>query len=103
MSYSLEDTYTPTVQYFKTWGTSDAVLYAASPNGSPDSEGYVAEFALTPWGKEGSPAFDWFNGRLGLQYTGYTQFDGQREGASANNTIYLSLWWAIDPFTPFAK
>ncbi len=91
------------MQYFKTWGTSDAGLYAASPSGSPDSKGYVAEVALAPWGKEGSPAFDWFNGRLALQYVGYREFDGERAGASANNTVFLSLWFALDPFTPFAK
>ena len=33
--------------------------------------------------------------RLGLQYTGYTEFNGTSVGASANNTLFLYAWFAI--------
>jgi len=99
ISYSFQNSWTPTVQLFKTWGSKDAALYPASASGSPDSAGYVAELAYVPLGKPGSPAFDWFNGRIALQYVGYTKFEGSSSHASDNNTLFLNLWVAIDPFT----
>jgi len=100
ISYSYQNTWTPYFQLFKTWGSSDAALYPNSVNGSPNSAGYVAELGWVPWGKPDSPALDWFNGRLSLQYTGYTEFEGTSSHASDNNTLMLHLWMAIDPLTP---
>lgn len=93
VSYSYQDTYTPTVQYFHTWGSADANLWSTGANGSPNSDGFLFELALVPFDKPGSPTSSWvaYNTRLELQYTAYTKFDGTRSGASGHNTIFLDL------------
>ena len=98
VSYSYEDTYTPTAQYFRTWGTTDANQWNTT-SGSPNSEGFVMELAYVPFGKPDSPVMSWFayNSRLELQYTAYTQFDGARSGASNHNTIFLDLGIILSP------
>jgi hypothetical protein len=77
-------------QYFQTTGTSDAGLYGGSPN----SRGWNWEIAYVPSGKLGSWFPTYFNARLSLQYTAYTELDGTSAHASANNTLYLLLWLA---------
>ena len=42
-----------------------------------------------------APGWPWFNMRLGLQYTWYTEFSGTSVGASANNTLFLYAWFAM--------
>ena len=91
-SYSFGATITPSVQYFRTWGTADANFYSL-PNGSPNSAGFISEIAYVPWGKPDSP-IQWGNIRLALQYVTYTEFNGTSHGASKNNAVYLSLWLA---------
>jgi hypothetical protein len=78
-----------TVGYFNTWGTTDALRYAASPAGSPKSDGFVAELSLLPW----------LNTRFELQYVFYNNFDGASKNydgsgrnAHDNNTLYLLSW-----------
>ena len=93
VSYSYKNTWTPTVQLFRTWGTPDPLRYA---NGSPDSSGVVAEVAYTPYGKVSSSQW-WWNMRWAVQYVAYREFDGLKRGASANNTLFLSLWVAMSP------
>ena len=95
VSYSYEATYTPSLQYFNTHGSNTA-------NGSPNSQGYIVELGYVPFGKPDSP-LPWVNGRLALQYMGYTEFDGTSSHASDNNTIFLNLWLALDPIAPFTK
>jgi len=92
VSYSIAATVTPTIQYFQTTGTTDTA-YWGTPNGSPNSSGFVAEIAYSPWGKPDSP-ISWANIRFAVQYVDYTRFDGQTHGASANNALYLSVWAA---------
>jgi hypothetical protein len=92
-SYSFGATVTPTLQYFRTSGTADAVQFNTA-NGRPNSSGVVAEVAYVPWGKPDSP-IQFLNLRLAVQYIAYTEFDGTTHGASANNTLYLSLWGAL--------
>lgn len=100
-SYSYDSTYTPSLQYFKTTGSGDATYWNSSTGlASPNSEGFVAELAYVPFGKQDSP-LPWVNGRLALQYTAYTQFDGTTSHASDNNTLMLNLWLALDPVAPF--
>ena len=77
--------------WFLTSGTADPVLYApasvsGSANGSPRSEGYIANFSYWPVQ----------NVDLSFQYTGYSRFnggatnyDGSGRNASDNNTAYL--------------
>ncbi len=79
---------------FTTTGDSDPLLYGAgavtgSANGSPNSTGYIAQISFMPW----------LNTRLGLQYVGYTKFngastnyDGAGRNASDNNTLYIMTW-----------
>jgi len=80
--------------FFSTTGSADADLYPAdalegSATGSPNSSGYVLQLSFMPW----------LNTRLGLQYVGYTKFngastnyDGAGRDASDNNALYLMTW-----------
>jgi len=100
VTYAIEDTYVPTLQYFRTTGTNDPGLYTNSLNGSPNSEGYTVDLAYVPFGKSDSPGFNWGNMRLALQYTGYTEFNGEYRHASDNNTLFLNLWVIGAPLVP---
>jgi hypothetical protein len=74
-----------------TEGTTDALLYpqgaiTGSANGDPRSSGFSANLSYWPLQ----------NLDLGVQYTGYTRFngtktnyDGLARNASDNNTVYL--------------
>jgi hypothetical protein len=81
------------VGYFRTTGSSDALLYAPAPvkgaSFSPDTNGYILEVNYLPW----------LNTKLQAQYTGYSKFNGQKtnydgsgRNASNNNTMYLLVW-----------
>jgi hypothetical protein len=84
-----------TGQYFSTWGTPDALLFAGNPNFSPNTNGWIAEIAYIPFISSQAPGWPWFNMRLGVQYTAYTEFNGTSVGASANNTLFLYAWLAM--------
>jgi len=94
-----------TVAYFSTTGSTDTTLYPAtavldngqnagvvtSANGSPDTRGWIAEVNYLPW----------LNVKISAQYTAYNKFngagsnyDGLGRSASANDTLYLLLWFA---------
>ena len=92
VSYSIGATVTPTIQYFQTTGSTNA-NYWTTPNGSPNSNGVIAEIAYVPWGKPDS-FISWGNVRFAAQYITYFHFNGTTAGASANNTLYLSVWFA---------
>ena len=92
VSYSIGATVTPTIQYFQTTGTTD-MAYWGTPNGSPNSSGFIAEIAYVPWGKPDS-LISWGNVRLAVQYVNYFSFDGSSHAASANNALYFSVWAA---------
>jgi hypothetical protein len=80
-----------TFGWFDTEGTVDPLLYAqsavsGSANGNPRGAGYIGNFSFWPMQ----------NLQLGLQYTGYTRFngasmnyDGAGRNASGNNAVYL--------------
>jgi len=105
--YAYQQTYAVTLAYFDTWGNSNEALYApgawfGSANGSPDSRGYIVQLECIPFGKFTSLARPWLNVRFGLQYTGYTRFnggttdyDGAGHSAHDNNTLFLFVWLAI--------
>jgi hypothetical protein len=101
VSYSFRDTWTPSIQVFKTTGSNDPALWGTS-NGSPDSRGYVAELAYVPWGKAKSP-LPWLNLRLAVQYVSYAEFDGTTRGSSMNDTLYVNFWVAGAPFYSLEK
>jgi hypothetical protein len=83
--------------YFDTRGSTDAGLYAPDPvdgsaSGSPKTNGFIGEVDFNPWE----------NTRLGVQYTGYsnfnggkTDYDGSGRNASGNNTLYAFTWLAF--------
>jgi hypothetical protein len=90
-----------TIGYFSTTGSTDTGLYPApsagvpgvttSANGSPNTRGWITEVDYLPW----------LNTKFSVQYTAYTKFngggtnyDGAGRNASANNTLYLLLWFS---------
>ena len=99
--YSFDNTWTPAVQLFRTTGSSDRRFFR-TPNGSPNTDGYVLELAFTPWGKNDSPV-RWANFRLNARYVGYPRFNGRTAGASDNNTLLLGATAAFAPFGPLVK
>ncbi len=86
-----------TLGYFSTTGDADAALRPAeavggSANGSPNSDGAIAELDWMPW----------LNTRLAVQYVWYDKFNGGKTGydgfgrkASDNNALYLLAWFAF--------
>ena len=92
VSYWYQHKYGVTLGYFNVQGSSDPLQYTNSASGSPNSNGYVAEFnyMIRPY---------W---RLGLQYTGYLKYmgatnnyDGNGRNARDNNIAYLYTWVAF--------
>ena len=94
VEYHFGTRYTATGGFFNTTGTTDRVLFAQAPvlgsaSGSPSTTGYIVEG-------------DWWpqqNFKLGLQYAGYTRFngmgtnyDGAGRKASANNAVFVVLF-----------
>jgi hypothetical protein len=96
LAYGNKNRVVLTGQYFNTWGSSDPTLYSTlASTYSPNSAGYIAEIAYIPFIDSQAPGWPWFNLRLGLQYVGYTKYDGTNVGASANNALYLYAWIAM--------
>jgi hypothetical protein len=90
-----------TVEGFNTWGSQDALLYAANSTLRPDSTGAIFQIDGTPWGDGGSPLGPRFNMRVGIQYTAYARFNGAGQNfdglggnASDNNTFRVFTWIA---------
>jgi len=93
VSYSRDNTWTPTLQVFSVRGAPDPTLAPTAAK----SSGVLAEIAFTPWGKPNSPVY-WANARFAVQYIAYSELNGQRSHASDNNTLYLNVWMAMAPF-----
>lgn len=82
------------LQYFKTKGSTDELLYnmgdalMGSATGSPNTKGWIAELNYLPL----------HNVKLALRYTAYQQFNGAStnyvpgRSASDNNNLYLMGW-----------
>lgn len=107
-SYHYDKTYGITLGLFDVRGNKDQSMYNSgdpdegSIHASPNSRGYTLQADWTPFGKDSSWMAPWANVRLGLQYTGYTKFngasnnyDGFGRDASDNNTLYSFIWFAI--------
>ena len=89
-----DKTYGGALQYFVTDGTKDKLLHDGSENGSPFSDGIVAELNWLPFHKKGGPSFlPNSEVKFSLQYIFYNHFDGTSRGASANNTLFLGAWF----------
>lgn len=102
LAYGSDNRVVLTGQYFSVWGSRDNVLYAGlagcqTPDSPcvPNSDGFIAEIAYIPFSASPAPWWPWFNARIGLQYTFYNKFDGTTVGASANNTLFVHLWFAM--------
>ncbi len=100
-SWYYGETYGLTASYFDVNGSTDTTLFD-SRSGKPDTRGYILQGDWTPWGKEDSWGAPWANMRLGLQYTRYTKFlgdrtdyDGNGRDASDNDTLYAFIWMAL--------
>jgi hypothetical protein len=89
ISYSFAATVTPSIQYFRTTGTSD-LKYWATPNGSPNSDGMILEVAYVPWGKPDS-LFSNLNLRLIGQYASYFTFNGSSTNARRGDNLFFGL------------
>ena len=95
--YHIGNKYSFDVGPFAMSGTTDPILYASAPvsgsaSGSPKANGYILNASYWPVQ----------NIQLGLQYTGYlnfnglgTNYDGAGRNASANNSIYLIAWFVF--------
>jgi hypothetical protein len=93
-----------TAGYFNTWGSADPVLFAGNRTFSPNSDGWTAEIAFMPFGKNNpAPAiWPWVNAKIGVEYVWYNKFNGasmnfDNMGTNArdNNTLYAYLWAAF--------
>ena len=106
-NYTYDLTWGTALAAFDTHGDTNVALYGAAPLtgsaiGSPNSQGYVLQAEYIPFGKLQSFGHPYLNVRVGLQYTGYTKFnggttnyDGFGRNASANNTLFAFLWVII--------
>ena len=93
-NYYYKHRYGLSLGYFNTWGSTDQLLYTPDPvvgsnNGSPNSDGFVAQVSYLPW----------LNTKFVLQYTAYDKFngassnyDGSGRSASNNDTLFLLGW-----------
>jgi hypothetical protein len=107
VTWTLRQTWVAGLGYFDVTGSSDPLLYApgevdGSNAGKPDSNGYLLQLEYVPFGKLDSPYRPWMNLRVGLQYIGYSKFngassnyDGFGRSASDNNTLFLFAWAAL--------
>lgn len=87
---------------FNTTGSTDSAYFGFGTSGTPDTRGYILMLEWVPFGKKDSWARPWVNMRFGIQYTGYTRFDGGTSNydgtgrsASDNNTLFLFYWLAF--------
>jgi hypothetical protein len=71
--------------YPKQWLGVSGGYFASRNGGNPDTNGFIGEVDLNPWE----------NTRVGVQYTGYSKFDGTGTNASGNNTLFAFLWMAF--------
>ena len=96
LDYLYDKTYGAAAGYFWLDGSSDATLYADSPNGSPTSDGFVLQLNYLPFNKGTGPSF-WpkSNVKLSIQYVIYNRFNGTSQAAGDNNTLYLESWIAF--------
>lgn len=105
-SYIYDHTVSLTGGYFQLTGSPDALLYGDNFNFSPNSQGWTADLAYLPFSHGAPGPWPWFNMRIGLSYTWWTQFDGGTSdidpvqcpgcrSAKNNNTLLLYAWAAF--------
>lgn len=97
VTYLLDRTYGITGAVFNVTGDADFARFGTN-NGKPDTSGYIVELNYWP-----SFKLNWdpqMTVRFGLQYTGYTKFNGSKTNydgtlrdAKDNNTLYAYAWF----------
>jgi hypothetical protein len=92
-SYTFGTNVTPSIQYFHTANSANAVRFVW-PGARQTNAGLVAGVAFDPWPRPGSPV-RFLNLRVAAQYVAYTEFSGAPRGAAGNNALVLSLWGAL--------
>jgi len=107
VTWAYKQTWIAALGLFQITGSNDPLLYApgevdGSATGSPDSNGYLVQLEYVPFGKMDSPHRPWMNVRVGLQYIGYSKFngassnyDGFGRSASDNDTLFAFVWVAL--------
>jgi len=102
VSYYYDNTYGITLGTFNLTGDADATLYPNPINNKPGSSGWIAQADYTPFGRESSWGYPYFNVRFFAQYIAYTKFnglssnyDGTGRNASDNNTVFFGTWFAF--------
>jgi hypothetical protein len=107
VSYTFQHTWNATAAGFDIRGTTNSGLYEPAPlsgsnDSSPNSRGYILQLEYVPFGKKDSIGRPWINFRVGVEYTGYTKFngaatnyDGFGRDASQNNTLFTYFWAAF--------
>ena len=102
LTYAWRQTYAASAGVFNTTGSTDPTYFGFGTSGTPDTRGYILMLEWVPFGKNDSWLRPWMNVRLGIQYTGYTRFDGGTSNydgtgrsASDNNTLFLFYWLAF--------
>ena len=102
LTYAWRQTYAASAGVFNTTGSTDPTYNSFGTSGTPDTRGYILMLEWVPFGKRDSWLRPWINLRLGIQYTGYTRFDGGTSNydgtgrsASDNNTLFLFYWLAF--------
>jgi len=102
LTYAWRQTYAASAGVFNTTGSTDPTYFGFGTSGTPDTRGYILMLEWVPLGKKDSWLRPWMNLRLGIQYTGYTRFDGGTSNydgtgrsASDNNTLFLFYWLAF--------
>lgn len=88
-SFSWGGNLVPTVQFFRVGGSADPVRLG-TPDGRPDSKGWITEIAYLPSDNAHSP-LNWFNMRLSLEFVAYSEFDGTSHNAAHCNTVLFHL------------
>ena len=105
-SYIYDHTISLTGGYFQLSGSPDALLYGNNTNFSPNSRGWTADLAYLPFSHGAPGPWPWYNMRIGLSYTRWSQFDGGTSNidpvqcpgcrsAGDNNTLLLYAWTAF--------
>jgi len=92
-SYTFGTSVTPSLQYFHTAGSANAVRFVW-PGARQNNSGLVAGVAFDPWPEPGSPV-RFLNLRVAAQYVAHTEGSGASRGTTNNNALVLSLWGAL--------
>jgi hypothetical protein len=100
-SYIYDRSISLTGGYFDQRGTTDATFFGTL-NGSPNTNGWIADIAYLPFSNGGPEFWPWLNARIGVSYTHYDKFDGATSNydgngrnAKDNDVTFVYTWFAF--------